>query len=218
MNLKLIAGLLIVYMISCGPADDEDDRGPLVDDGEYATPPGGEITTDTIIYLTLPFAPEPENVTVSAGVATVTGKTIKISGPFEPGVLSLIISWEHRTTILYYTVVLPDTEAPTVTGGTIIDGDRDIDHNAINAEAKIELTFNEDVTGHVALQTEDGEDIGWLGRVGWAGRDEHNQAILELVEGKELNCGTTYMIVGKVSDAAENETDFKITFDTEPCP
>ncbi len=139
----LIAGLLIVCMIGCG-VDDEDDDGGLVDDGEHATPPSGsKIATDTIIYLTLPFAPDPENVTVSGGVATVTGKTIKISGPFVPGPLYLTISWEHRTTMLLYTVVLPDSDAPEVTGGTIIDGDRDVDHNAINAETKIELTFNE---------------------------------------------------------------------------
>ena len=206
----LIAGLLIVCMIGCRADDDEDDNWYVIDEGGYTSPPGGEIETDTIIYVT--FARPPENLTVSAGVATVTGKTAKISGPFEPGPLELTITWKWGTRTARYVVTAPDTDAPELTGGTILPGDRDVDHNAINAEAKIKLTFNEDVTGHVALHTEDGEDIGWLGKI------EGNQATLELIKGKELNCGTTYMIVGKVSDPAGNETDFEIAFDTEPCP
>ena len=195
-------------MIGCG-ADDEDDSDIWIGNVS-AIPPGGEIATDTIITLTFPYAPE--NLTVSAGVATVTGsKTVKISGPFIPGPLSLTITEESGTWTLYYTVTAPDTEAPIVTGGTIIDGDRDIHPDAINSEAKIELTFNEEVRGHVALQTEDGEDLGWLGKV------EGFLAILELVKGKELDCGTTYMIKGKVSDDAGNSTDFNVTFATERC-
>lgn len=205
-----IAGLLAVYMIGCG-ADDENYNDIRIDYPISATPPSGsEITTDTIIYFIFTYAPE--NVTVSAGVATVEGKTVKISGPFRPGPLTLIITDGYETWTLYYTVLAPDTEAPKVTGGTIIDGARDVDHNAINTEAKIEFTFNEEVAGDVALQTEDGDDVGWFDKI------EGNQAILELVKGKELNCGTTYMIVGKVSDPAGNETDFEIAFDTEPCP
>ena len=37
---------------------------------------------------------------------------------------------------------------------------------------------------------------------------------LELVKGKELDPETTYVIAGKVEDAAGNETDINITFTT----
>lgn len=59
-----------------------------------------------------------------------------------------------------------------------------------------------------ALQTEAGNDVGWLGKV------EGNKATLELVKGKELDPETTYVIAGKVEDAAGNETDVKISFAT----
>ncbi len=78
-----------------------------------------------------------------------------------------------------------------MTGGTVIDGDKDVDPEAINSEGIIEITFSEEMTGHIALQTEDGDDVGWLGKVeGYIG-------ILELVKGRELVNETTYVIVGK---------------------
>ena len=64
------------------------------------------------------------------------------------------------------------------------------------------------MTGYIALETEDGEDVGWIGKV------VGNKAILELVKGRELNNETTYVIVGKVADAAGNSTDVSITFVT----
>ena len=70
------------------------------------------------------------------------------------------------------------------------------------------MTFSEDKTGHIALQTEGGADVGWIGKV------EGNKATLELVKGRELVDATTYVIVGKVSDAAGNEQEIKITFVT----
>ena len=57
------------------------------------------------------------------------------------------------------------------------------------------------MTGHIALQTEAGDNVGWLAKV------EGNKGILELVKGRELENETTYVIAGKVSDAAGNATD-----------
>ena len=125
-------------------------------------------------------------VSAMPGVATIKGKTVEISGPFPIGPLSLTISWDNGALALNYTVVEPDTEAPKVTGSTIVDGDIDVDQDEINSDGKIVITFNESIHGNVALQTEDGEDVGWIGKVNW-----EREAILELVKGKELDCGTT---------------------------
>ena len=171
-----------------------------------ATPRGGEITAYGTITVT--FNNPPTDVRVSAGTVTVRGTTATITGPFTPGVLALTITWADGTQALNYTVTAPDNDPPTVTGGTVSDGDKDVDPEAINSDAKIELTFSEDVSGNIALQTEGGDDVGWLGKV------DGNTGTLELVKGKEIGNETTYVIKGKVSDAAGNSIDFSITFVT----
>ena len=96
-----------------------------------------------------------------------------------------------------------------MSGGTVNDGDTDVDPAAINSEGIIEITFSEEVTGNVVLQTEDGDDVGWLGTVdGYTG-------ILELVKGRELVNETTYVIAGKISDAVGNSFDLSVTFVTK---
>ena len=79
----------------------------------------------------------------------------------------------------------------------------------LTATQRSKLTFSEDVSGNIALQTEGGDDVGWLGKV------EGNKATLELVKGKEIGNETTYVIAGKVSDAAGNSTDVSVTFVTK---
>lgn len=65
------------------------------------------------------------------------------------------------------------------------------------------------MTGNIALQTEGGDDVGWIGRV------EGNKAILELVKGKELQNETTYVIKGKVRDVAGSSYNVSVTFVTK---
>lgn len=70
--------------------------------------------------------------------------------------------------------------------------------------------FTEEVTGNIALQTEDGTDVGWVGNV------EGYIATLELVKGKELTNETVYVVVGKVFTAdGIQQLDIKITFATK---
>ena len=175
-----------------------------------ASPPGGEIPHNATIVVT--FDNAPTDVTVSAGTVTVTGKTATIAGPFTPGPLALTITWADGTQALNYTVIAPDTDPPTVTGGTVKDGDRDVDPENINADACIIVVFNEDVAGNIVLQTEAGDDVGWLGRV------EGNEGKLELVKGREIGNDTTYVIVGRVNDAAGNTTEISVTFTTALAP
>lgn len=90
-----------------------------------------------------------------------------------------------------------------------MDGDKDVDPEALNSDGKIEILFSEDMTGNIALQTEGGDDVGWIGKV------EGNTATLELVKGKELENETTYVIKGKVSEAVGNSFDVSVTFVTK---
>ena len=203
----LLAGLFALSLIvGCGGDSETEEEAPAAA-FVSAAPPGGEIAANGSITVT--FDNAPADVTVSAGTVTVAGKTATIAGPFTPGPLALTITWADGTQALNYTVTAPDTEAPTVTGGTVKDGDKDVDPEAINSDAKIEITFSEDVSGNIALQTEGGDDVGWLGKV------EGNTGTLELVKGKEIGNETTYVIAGKVSDAAGNSTDVSVTFVTK---
>ena len=171
-----------------------------------ASPPTGLIPVNSSI--TVVFDNKPTDVTVSAGTVRVAGKIAMITGPFPLGPLALTVTWADGALTFNYTVTAPDTDPPTVTGGTVSDGDKDVDPEPINSDAKIELEFSENVAGNVALQTEGGDNVGWLGKV------EGNKATLELVKGKHIGNETTYVIVGKVSDAAGNSTDIRITFVT----
>lgn len=171
---------------------------------------GSQLAIDNTI--TVAFGNPPEDVNVSAGVATVTDKIVEIKGPFTPGQLALTITWTGGTQTLTYTVRVPDTEAPQITSGTVTDSVTDVDPEVINSNAQIVVEFNEPVSGNIALQTESGDDVGWLGSV------SGNKAVLELVKGKEISHALTYVIKGKVRDAAGNATDLSITFMTLPPP
>ncbi|MCG9130829.1 dockerin type I repeat-containing protein [Candidatus Poribacteria bacterium] len=154
--------------------------------------------------ITLTFDNPPKDVTVNEGDMTITDNTVSITGPFTPGTLKLIVTWADGSLEFTYEVAEPDTEAPSITSGTIGDGDEGVD----SSSTLIEIEFSEEVNGTIALQTEAGDDVGWVGEV--AG----NKAKLELVKGKELDPETTYIIAGKVEDTAGNETDISITFVT----
>lgn len=171
---------------------------------------GSEIDPDDTITVT--FDNIPEDVTVSAGVATIDGKTVKITGPFERGLFIFSITWADQTLSLGYIVGSLDTEPPKITGGTFKDGDKNVIPNTINNRGRIEVAFNESVSGTIALQTESGDDVGWRGKV------DGNRGTLTLVKGKELKGETTYVIAGSVRDAADNSTDISITFTTASKP
>ena len=173
-----------------------------------ANPAGGsELAVDDTITLT--FDSRPNDLTVNTGTAQVIAKKVRITGPFDPGALALTITWADGSQTLTYTVATPDTEAPEITGGTVNDGDKSVDPEAINSRGQIEIAFSEEVTGNITLRTKAGVNAGWLGKV------DGNTGILELVKGKELGNEIIYVIGGKVSDAAGNETRLNITFTTE---
>ncbi len=116
-----------------------------------ASPPSGsEIAPNAAIVATFDNVLD-SDITVSAGAVTVADKTVRITGPFTPGPLNLTITWADGSQTLTYTVIAPDHMAPFVTGGTIKDGARGVDPEKINEDGVIEVTFSEDVVGHIAL-------------------------------------------------------------------
>ncbi len=172
-----------------------------------ANPPSGS-TIAANAAITLTFDNTPADVTASRGSVSGAGRTVVVAGPFPPGPLSLRVTWVDGSVTLTYIVVAPDVDAPIVTGGTVSDGDEDVDPDAINDNG-IVITFSEEVVGNISLQTVDGDDVGWIGWI------DGNEAGLELVAGKEIRNETTYVIKGIVSDAAGNQTFISITFETQ---
>ena len=158
--------------------------------------------------ITLTFDNPPEDVTVSTGTARTIGKRVRITGPFDPGALALTITWADGSQTLTYTVEVPDTEAPEITSGSVNDGDKDVDPEALNLPGRIEIEFSEEVTGNIALQTVAGVNAGWLGKV------DGKKGTLELVRGKELDNEITYIITGKVEDVAGNSSNINVRFTT----
>ena len=206
----LIAVLLAFNIIGCGADDDaEEPEKALVKIVSVDPPAGSTIAVDTIITAT--FDGVPSDVIVSLGVATVEGKILAIAGPFTFGTLNLTITWTDGTQTLAYTVPIPDTEAPQIIGGTVKDGDQDVDPSAINNAGRIEIEFSEKVSGNIDIKDKSGRKIIWLGKF------EGAKGILELVKGYELQNSRAYIIEGKAVDAAGNSTDFKIAFETEFC-
>ena len=173
---------------------------------EADPPVGGDLAANGIITVT--FDKDPGVTVSSVGTVDGAGKTRIITGPFREGALRFSISWTNGddSTTLTYTVTPVDTEPPTVTGGTVSDGDKNVDYEEINGDKIIEVLFSEDVSGNIALQTEDGDDVGWIGKV------EGMKGTLELVAGKEITNQITYVIKCKVVDGAGNELEVSISF------
>ena len=207
--LVLAALFALSLVVGCGGGDEEEEEVAAATFESANPAAGGTIAANQAITLT--FSSDPGDVTVAGATVAGGGKTRTVTGPFAEGALTLAVSWTNGdgSTSLSYTVAAADNEAPTVTGGTVSDGDEDVDPEGINSDGVIEVTFSEDVSGNIALQTEAGDDVGWLGKV------EGTKGTLELVKGKEIGNETTYVIAGKVSDGAGNETEVSVTFTTK---
>ena len=104
--------------------------------------------------------------------------------------------------------IADDVTAPEVTGGTVTEGEEEVDYEKINESGVIEVTFSEEVTGSLMLLVNDEENMGWIGNV------EGTKGTLKLRPGLEIGAETIYVIKGEVADAAGNKTEVSITFVT----
>ena len=197
--------LMCVGISGCGGDSVTDE--PVPANFISATPPSGEIYP--LAPIKVLFDKPPIDVVVNFGTVTVAGRIATISGPFTPGPLTLRISWAGGSYTIGYIVHGPCCQPPTITGGTVTDGATDVDPEVINSDGKIVILFSEDVSGNIVLQTESGDNVGWIGKI------EGSKATLELVKGKEIANETTYVIRGKISDAKGNAADYSVTFVTK---
>jgi hypothetical protein len=212
----VMAAMMVVFMIGCGDDDDDDDDD---DDGAVEATfvssnpaSGGSIAENGT--LTITFDAAPVNVTVNGVPAVISGKTATFKGPFAA---SNAVAWENGAggsaggATIALTVKAADNTAPTVAGGgTVSDGDADVDPGPINTDAKIEIKFSEPITKQsLNLTLEDGTSLNWLSKI------DGDTVVLELTKGNDIGNETTYKVAGKVSDAAGNETDVDITFVTK---
>ena len=100
----LLAGFLVVSMfVGCGGDDDPIKDEPVPANFVSANPPAGcGIAANA--SMTVTFDNPPADVRVSAGIATVSGNTVTVAGPFTPGPLSLTITWAGGSQTLNYPV------------------------------------------------------------------------------------------------------------------
>jgi hypothetical protein len=200
----VMTAMLVSYVVGCGGGETTPETPPPgvitgVDPAE-----GSSVPANATISITFDNPVE----SVETAGAEGSGKSWTV-----PVVASLNVTWTNRdgttgSQTLTYTLVAPDTTAPQITGGTVTNGAKDVEPGPLNAD-KIQITFDEDVTGTAELNFEDNTSAGWQGAV------TGMNAELTPVAGKELANSVTYVIVLSVSDAAGNKADFKVEFTTK---
>ena len=118
----IIVILLAAYIGGCDPDEEEAEVIPGVS-FVSANPSPGDIGPNNTITVTFDNIPTDVKVTagtVQIGKTIIAGKTLTINGPFEPGALSLTITWTDGTQTLNYTVASPQLDTFPDTGDTAI--------------------------------------------------------------------------------------------------
>ena len=226
-SILITFGLLIICIINgCGddsPEEVTDPSNPRTDDappphtGSPFTvdpPAGADIPPNTQFSLT--FEEAVVAVTVNGVPATGSGRNWSVSPTLLQGDgQTLNVLWTNRDGSFGsqvdgpYTVRIPDTTPPRITGWTVANGAVDVDPAPINA-GDFRFVFDEDITGSVKLTDEAGADLNWIASV--AGQT----AMLTPVAGQELVNETTYRIEIDVQDSDGNPLQTTIIFITKP--
>ena len=90
-HIILILTLFAVYICGCGHDLDESQEEITANFLQVTPSIGSELRAKDPIILT--FDSIPTDVRSTAGSAIVSGKTIVIHGPFDPGSLNLTVTW-----------------------------------------------------------------------------------------------------------------------------
>ena len=149
--------------------------------------------------------------------ATGAGRDWVVMPGLEVGTARLNIEWFNRvgslgtTTIGPYVVLAgPEVlESPTITRGTVRNGEADVDPVPINASGLL-FVFDERVIGAIKLTDEACADLNWTGTV------DGRTAALTPVAGQELANNTVYKVEIDVQDDGGNRFRATITFVTKP--
>ena len=109
-----------------------------------------------------------------------------------------------------------DITPPTMTSGTVADGDADVDHIPINQHG---FRFDFDVPFklyRVDLRFDGGKSLGWLPR-GVVDHENIGQTvvIMPVIESQLLKFDTEYVIAMFVQDHVCNSSNFPILFRTK---
>ena len=102
-----MAVLLLSGMVGC---QSEDEDPVAFTDAIPAD--GSTIKTDAKIIAT--FTASPTGLSVTGGRFSVSGANATITGPFEPGTLNLLLTWDDGAKELTYTVTAPEPEKPDI--------------------------------------------------------------------------------------------------------
>ena len=107
-SFKLLGFILIclstIYTVSCGTREDDAEITAV---GLVSAEPVDGSTIDVNGIITVAFNDIPQNVSVNIGVVKKVGTTVTIAGPFNPGSLTLTITWDDGEQTLTYTVATP---------------------------------------------------------------------------------------------------------------
>ena len=236
-SILITFGVLIVGIV--GGCDDDSPEvvtdpsnpttiGPTSPPTDHAPPPH---TGSPVIVDPAPgVAPIPPNtqfsltfdnpavvaVTVNGVAATGSGLNWTVSPMLQEGAgQALNVRWTYpdgrsgSQAVGPYTVRVPDTIPPRITGGTVTDGTVNVDPAPLNAGG-FQFDFSEDITGFIKLTDETGVNLNWIATLGG------QTATLTAVAGQELVNETTYKIEIDVHDGAGNRLKATITFVTKP--
>ena len=219
-------GILITCIITgCGdddapekvtdPPQSEDRVKPPRATKVEVVPKLGTIPTNQ--GFTLTFNQKVIAVWLNDTPAVGSGLSWEVAPPLQQGDNQILhLKWENQDGSMDTLDVGPfnvvdggDGEPPLITGGTVTDGETDVNPALINAGG-LRFGFDEDATGTIKLTDEAGNDLNWIGHV--AG----SVAVLTPVAGQELVNGTTYKIEIDVQDGGDNSMRQTISFVTKP--
>ena len=220
-GILITLGVLFISIIS-GCADDA-----LTEDVHHAHSVPRVHTVKVDPNPRIPVCPHTQFVlNLNDGVAAVNVNNISATGAgrnwmvmpgLEVGTARLNIEWINHdgsrgaTTIGTYVVrAAPEVlESPAITGGTVRNGEADVDPAPINASGFL-FVFDEPVIGAIKLTDEACVDLNWAGTV------DDRTAALTPVAGQELANNTVYKIEIDVQDGGGNRFRATITFVTKP--
>ena len=228
----LICFVMGLLMVSCGGEEEpvtKDKPAPLIPVVNLirSEPPNGGIISlsddlGTPVEIQLFFDRPPPYVSVGGVRAQLDGdhaiwevSTQQFLDALEPNAIKgadLLVAWvnrdgsDGRATLTF--IVGFGGEPPQVVSGTVVDGDSDVDPEALNAGG-FRFDFDQEVTGNITIQPKDGESLNWIANIGGA------TMTLTAVAGGELEHGVVYVLHIEAINIIEEKTEFTITFKTK---
>ena len=179
------------------------------------------VPANTAFWLT--FDAVLENITVSHGRVRVHGDVVEIVGPFPQGLFQLEVSWDDGlgNDKVSRRIDEPDFEPPILLRtiavspqGFGIGFNQNVlvppDTETIELVFSERIWVNEDIFGNFEIQTVAGDNMGWQEEPQFL---KFREITLVRSNGRPLNPRTAYVIVGTVTDLA-NETEVKSPFTT----